>query len=71
MAELFKAHLDAGTLDEIRHATNGNFALGTARFAKETERALVGTPCATGKGRSAATDEASAERAGPSSACPP
>jgi putative transposase len=38
--ELFKAHLDGETVDQIRHATNGNFALGTARFAKEIERSL-------------------------------
>ena len=37
---LFKAHLEAETVDEIRKATNGNFALGSERFQKEIEDAL-------------------------------
>lgn len=37
---LFKAHLEAETVDEIRKATNGNFALGNGRFKKEIEDAL-------------------------------
>ena len=34
---LFKAHLDPELVDNIRKATNGNFALGGERFQKETE----------------------------------
>lgn len=37
---LFKAHLDAETIDAIRLATNGNFALGSERFQKEIEQAV-------------------------------
>ena len=33
--ELFRYELDPGTVDEIRQATNGNFALGDARFGAE------------------------------------
>jgi putative transposase len=33
--ELFRHELDPGVVDEIRHATNGNFALGNARFAEQ------------------------------------
>lgn len=31
--ELFRYELDLGMVDEIRRATNGNFALGSERFA--------------------------------------
>ena len=37
---LFKAHLEAETLEEIRKSTNGNFALGNERFKQEIEAAL-------------------------------
>jgi putative transposase len=37
---LFKAHLDHEMLDQIRSATNGNYALGSARFQEEIERIL-------------------------------
>jgi len=37
---LFKAHLDAPIVDQIRQATNGNHALGNARFQAEIEAAL-------------------------------
>lgn len=37
---LFKAHIEAETMDEIRNATNGNFALGSGRFQKQIEEAL-------------------------------
>ena len=45
---LFKAHLDPETDQEIRQATNGNYALGSARFQAEIEAAL-GRRAARGK----------------------
>jgi len=38
--ELFRYQLDPGLVDQIRSATNGNYALGNARFASEIEQAL-------------------------------
>ncbi len=38
--ELFKAHLDAEVVAQIRGATNGNFALGSERFQEQIEAAL-------------------------------
>jgi putative transposase len=38
--ELFRAHLEPGLIDDIRLATNGNYALGDARFCKEIEAML-------------------------------
>ena len=38
--ELFRHELDPGVIDEIRSATNGNYALGNERFRKEVEAAL-------------------------------
>lgn len=38
--ELFRHELEPGMVDEIRQATNGNFALGDGRFAAEVERML-------------------------------
>lgn len=38
--ELFKAHIDPETLDQIRSATNGNYVLGEARFQQEIEKTL-------------------------------
>lgn len=38
--ELFRHHLDRGLIDEIRRATNGNFALGHAQFAEQVAAAL-------------------------------
>jgi putative transposase len=38
--ELFSAHLDPQRIDEIRRATNGNYALGNERFAEEIEQVL-------------------------------
>lgn len=38
--ELFRYQLDPGLIDEIRQATNGNYALGTERFRKEVEEML-------------------------------
>lgn len=38
--ELFRYELERGVIDEIRQATNGNYALGDGRFAAEVERML-------------------------------
>jgi putative transposase len=38
--ELFRYELEPGLVDEIRRATNGNFALGNARFAAHISAAL-------------------------------
>jgi putative transposase len=38
--ELFRHELDPGEIDKIRKATNGNFALGTSRFAREISEML-------------------------------
>lgn len=38
--ELFEAHMDPERVNEIRNATNGNFALGNERFRTEIEQAL-------------------------------
>ena len=37
---LFKTHLEPERVDEIRDATNGNFALGSKRFQQQIESAL-------------------------------
>ncbi len=37
---LFRAHVDEALVEEIRGATNGNFALGGKRFQAEVEAAL-------------------------------
>ena len=37
---LFKAHMEPEQVDEIRDATNGNFALGSKRFQQQIESAL-------------------------------
>ena len=38
--ELFRYHLDLGVIDEIRSATNGNFALGSDIFKEQSSAAL-------------------------------
>ena len=38
--ELFHAHLETNLINNIRLATNGNYALGDARFCKEIEAML-------------------------------
>jgi putative transposase len=38
--ELFRHELDPGVIDEIRSATNGNFALGGSRFADQIAAVL-------------------------------
>lgn len=46
--ELFRYQLDPGLVDEIRGATNGNYALGSPRFQEQVARAL-GRRAARGK----------------------
>ncbi len=51
--ELFRYELESGLVDEIRRATNGNFALGSERFATEVA-AMIGrraVPGASGRPR--------------------
>jgi putative transposase len=38
--ELFRYHLDPGLVDQLRSATNGNYALGSERFLQEMAVAL-------------------------------
>lgn len=38
--DLFRYELDAGVIDEIRYATNGNYALGNERFKEEISQTL-------------------------------
>jgi putative transposase len=38
--ELFRYELEPGVVDTIRRATNGNFALGDERFARQITAAL-------------------------------
>jgi len=38
--ELFRYELEPGPVDEIRRATNGNYALGNAAFAAQVSTAL-------------------------------
>ncbi|MGH8603268.1 MAG: transposase, partial [Gammaproteobacteria bacterium] len=38
--EIFRYQLDPGLVDQIRTATNGNYALGSPRFTAEVESAL-------------------------------
>ena len=40
VGELFRYELEPGLVDEIRRATNGNYALGNERFAIEIAAAL-------------------------------
>jgi putative transposase len=37
---LFRAHVEPERVEEIREATNGNFALGSKRFQQQIELAL-------------------------------
>ena len=37
---LFRAHVDEALVEEIRSATNGNYALGSERFQKQIEKVL-------------------------------
>ncbi|MGB5763011.1 MAG: transposase, partial [Sedimenticolaceae bacterium] len=38
--QLFRNQLDPGLIDQIRQATNGNFALGNDRFKEQIAAAL-------------------------------
>lgn len=58
--ELFRYDLEPGMVDEIRRATNGNFALGNERFAAQVaemigRRASLGQ---SGRPRNSAVGEA-------------
>jgi putative transposase len=56
--ELFRLELEPGLVDQIRRATNGNFALGDPRFAAQIETAL-GCRASPGRpGRPIKTDAA-------------
>jgi len=57
--ELFRHELESGLVDEIRRATNGNFALGGERFGEEIA-AVLGrrvTPGKSGRPRKVAEPE--------------
>ena len=59
--ELFRRELEHGLVDEIRRATNGNFALGSERFGAELAQ-LLGrrvTPGKSGRPRKAASGQSS------------
>lgn len=56
--ELFTAHLDPERIQEIRQATNGNFALGNERFKIEIEQALQRRVSPGKSGRPAKGDRA-------------
>ena len=40
--ELFRHQLDPGLIDEIRAATNGNYALGSSAFEAQAAAAWLG-----------------------------
>jgi len=46
--ELFRHQLDPGMINEIRQATNGNYALGSPRFQAQVE-AVIGQRVTRGK----------------------
>lgn len=48
---LFSGELENSVLDEIRHATNGNYALGSQRFVEQVEYALGRRACRGVPGR--------------------
>ncbi len=56
---LFAHELESEVIDQIRHATNGNFALGTARFTDEIAATLGRrvTPGKAGRPQKIATEE--------------
>jgi len=58
--ELFRHELEPGVVDEIRRATNGNYALGNAAFAAQVSAALGrrAVPGKSGRPRRAAEQEA-------------
>jgi len=53
---LFRAHVDREQIDEIRQATNGNYALGNERFKTEIAQALRRRATAGRSGRPARAD---------------
>ena len=57
--ELFRYELDPGQVDEIRQATNGNYALGNSSFAEQVTAALGrrATPGKSGRPRKMAEVE--------------
>ena len=57
--ELFRCELDPGQVDEIRQATNGNYALGNSSFAEQVTAALGrrATPGKSGRPRKMAEVE--------------
>ena len=57
--ELFRYELEPGLVDEIRRATNGNYALGNERFAEQVAAALGrrAVPGRSGRPRNAAEVE--------------
>ena len=56
--ELFRYELEPGLVDEIRRATNGNYALGNPRFAAQVAAALGRRACPGRSGRPRKTSEA-------------
>jgi putative transposase len=59
--ELFRYELEPGLVDEIRRATNGNFALGNESFAAHVSAALGrrATPGKSGRPRKVVEPESS------------
>jgi putative transposase len=59
---LFRYELDPGLVDEIRRATNGNYALGKTVFASQVAVALGrrASPGKSGRPRQAAEPESGA-----------
>jgi putative transposase len=57
--ELFRYELEPGLVDEIRRATNGNYALGNERFAEQVAAVLGrrAAPGRSGRPRKAAEGE--------------
>jgi len=55
--ELFRYSLDIGIVDEIRKATNGNYVLGSSKFAEQIAEALGRRVLAGKAGRPKLNDE--------------
>jgi putative transposase len=57
--DLFRDELDRGLVDDIRRATNGNFALGSSRFAEQIATTLGRrvVPARAGRPRKVMTSE--------------
>jgi putative transposase len=54
--ELFRHSLDIGIVDEIRKVTNGNYVLGSSKFAEQIAEALGRRVIAGKSGRPKLTD---------------